>query len=67
MMGNKDEALDLLQANYEFVKEQVYAGKRGIQEAATLDITALGYMGVGDLKSVGPTLNLVIFFNFLFL
>ncbi|XP_065877220.1 uncharacterized protein [Euphorbia lathyris] len=59
MEGKKDDALDLLQANYEVVKEQINAGRRGIQEAATLDIIALGYMGVGDLKSVGPILNLL--------
>ncbi|KAG5229538.1 nephrocystin [Salix suchowensis] len=52
-MGNKNDAVDLLQANYEFVKEQINAGSRGIEEAATLDIIALGYMAIGDLKSVG--------------
>uniref|UniRef100_A0A6N2LM24 MalT-like TPR region domain-containing protein n=2 Tax=Salix TaxID=40685 RepID=A0A6N2LM24_SALVM len=56
-MGNKNDAVDLLQANYEFVKEQINAGSRGIEEAATLDIIALGYMAIGDLKSVGFILN----------
>ncbi|WCJ28958.1 Tetratricopeptide repeat (TPR)-like superfamily protein [Euphorbia peplus] len=59
MAGNKDDAMDLLQANYEVVKEQINAGSRGIQEAATLDVIALGYMGVGELKYVEPILNLL--------
>ncbi|KAF2317343.1 hypothetical protein GH714_020490 [Hevea brasiliensis] len=59
LMGNKDNAMDLLQANYEVVKEQINAGARGIEEAATLDVIALGYMAIGDLKSVGPILYLL--------
>jgi hypothetical protein len=61
-MGNKNDAMDLLQANYEFVKEQINAGSSGIEEAATLDIIDLGYMAIGDLKSVGFILNKVTFF-----
>ncbi|KDP45557.1 hypothetical protein JCGZ_18182 [Jatropha curcas] len=59
LMGNKDDAMDLLQANYEVVKEQINAGAKGIEEAATLDVIALGYMASGDLKSVGSVLNLL--------
>ncbi|XP_037496036.1 nephrocystin-3 isoform X3 [Jatropha curcas] len=48
-----------LEANYEVVKEQINAGAKGIEEAATLDVIALGYMASGDLKSVGSVLNLL--------
>lgn len=58
--GNENDAIDLLQANYEIVKEQIDAGTSGIEEAATLDIIALGYMAIGDLKFVGYLLNMVI-------
>lgn len=60
-MGKKSDAIDLLNANYEMVKERLNAGTKGIEEAAILDILALGYMAVGDLKSVGYLLNSVLF------
>lgn len=63
MMGNKNDAIDLLQANYEAVKEQINAGTKGIEEAAILDIIALGYMAIGDLNFVGYLLNMVTFFS----
>ncbi|XP_072961485.1 uncharacterized protein [Typha angustifolia] len=47
-MGNKDDAKDLLQANYESVKEQIEDGVKGIEQAAVMDIIALGYMGIGN-------------------
>ncbi|CAN0922612.1 nphp3 [Linum grandiflorum] len=56
-MGRKRNARDLLQANYELVKEQIAGGAKGIQQAATLDIVALGHMLLGDLKIVGCILN----------
>ncbi|CAN0921401.1 hypothetical protein LINGRAHAP2_LOCUS32569 [Linum grandiflorum] len=56
-MGRKRNARDLLQANYELVKEQIAGGVKGIQQAATLDIVALGHMLLGDLKIVGCILN----------
>lgn len=59
-MGNKNDAIDLLKANYEMVKEQLSAGAKGIEEAALLDIIALGFMAVGDLKFVGSLLDMVI-------
>ncbi|KAM2007143.1 hypothetical protein ACFX15_002092 [Malus domestica] len=59
MMGNKNDAIDLLQANYEAVKERMDAGIRGIEEAATIDIIALGYMAIGDLKFVGSLLDML--------
>ncbi|KAK6275355.1 hypothetical protein POUND7_005064 [Theobroma cacao] len=59
MTGNRSDALDLLQANYEAVKEQINAGAKGIEEAAILDVIALGYMAVGELKFVHPLLNLI--------
>ena len=60
-MGKKNDAIDLLNANYEMVKERLNDGTKGIEEAAILDILALGYVAVGDLKSVGYLLNLVLF------
>lgn len=63
MKGNKSDAIDLLKANYEAVKEQMNAGTKGIQEAALLDVIALGYMAVGDLKFVGSLLAMVIVFS----
>ncbi|WJX34260.1 hypothetical protein P8452_22388 [Trifolium repens] len=58
-MGKKNDAIDLLNANYEMVKERLNAGTKGIEEAAILDILALGYIAVGDMKSVGCLLNLL--------
>jgi len=58
-MGNKSDAIDLLTANYEAVKESLNAGTKGIEEAAILDVIALGYMAVGDLKFVGSLLDMV--------
>ncbi|KAE8722464.1 hypothetical protein F3Y22_tig00013960pilonHSYRG00101 [Hibiscus syriacus] len=42
--GNEKDAVDLLQANYEGVKERMNAGSKGMEEAAILDVIALGYM-----------------------
>lgn len=58
--GNKDDALCLLQANYAAVKEQINGGFKGIDQAAILDTLALGYMGVGDFKTVEHLLNMVL-------
>lgn len=58
-MGEENDAIDLLKANYEMVKEQLSAGTKGIEEAATLDIIALGFLAVGDLKYVGSLLKVV--------
>lgn len=62
-MGNKDDALVILKANYEAVKEQMDAGGRGIEEAAILDVLALGYIAIGDFKMVGFLLDMVISFR----
>lgn len=59
-MGNKEDAMDLLQANYEAVKEQMDDGAKGVEQAAVLDVIALGYMGVGNLKFVEHLLDMVI-------
>ncbi|XP_004309126.1 PREDICTED: nephrocystin-3 [Fragaria vesca subsp. vesca] len=59
MNGSKDDAVDLLRANYEAVKERMDAGVRGIEEAATIDIIALGYMAVGDFKFVESLLEML--------
>lgn len=66
-MGNKGDALVLLEANYEAVKEQMNAGDKTIKEAATLDVIALGYTAIGDLKMVESILTTVMIFpnNFL--
>ncbi|GMQ09683.1 hypothetical protein CsSME_00052967 [Camellia sinensis var. sinensis] len=52
-MGNENDAIDLLQANYEAVKEQMDAGARGIKQAAPLHVIALGYIAIGNLKMHG--------------
>lgn len=63
-MGDKNDALDLLEANYGAVKEQLDTGSRGIEEAAILDVVALGYMVIEDFKMVGSLLDMVIpFYN----
>ncbi|KAF4380368.1 hypothetical protein F8388_024661 [Cannabis sativa] len=59
-MGNKNDAADLLRANYEAVKERINAGARGMEEAALIDIIALGYMALGELKFVGTLLRMLI-------
>ncbi|KZV46055.1 nephrocystin-3 [Dorcoceras hygrometricum] len=56
-MGKEEDAVALLQANYEAVKTQVDSGDQGIEEAALLDVIALGYMALGDLKTVGSLMN----------
>ncbi|XP_028104666.1 nephrocystin-3 isoform X2 [Camellia sinensis] len=58
-MGNENDAIDLLRANYEAVKEQMDSGARGIEQAATLDVIALGYIAIGDLKMVGSLLDVL--------
>ncbi|KAJ0101007.1 hypothetical protein Patl1_05194 [Pistacia atlantica] len=57
MKGNKNDAIDLLQANYQAVKEQINAGTKGIEEAAILDIIALGYVAIGDLKFINEVVD----------
>ena len=59
--GEKKDAIDLLRANYKVVKQQLDEGYRGVEEAAFLDVVALGYMAVGHFKIVDSLLNLVIF------
>lgn len=56
-LGKKDEAIDLLKANYEAVKEQVDSGTAGTEEAAVLDVVLLGYMAIGDLQTVGSLMD----------
>ncbi|KAL0317986.1 UNVERIFIED_CONTAM: hypothetical protein Sangu_2212900 [Sesamum angustifolium] len=58
-LGKKDDAVDLLQANYEAVKEQVESGAQGIEEAAVLDVIALGYMALGDLRTVRSLMDVL--------
>ncbi|KAM7493168.1 hypothetical protein LguiB_027777 [Lonicera macranthoides] len=58
-MGDKNDALDLLEANYGAVKEHLDTGSRGIEEAAILDVVALGYMVIQDFKMVGSLLDML--------
>ncbi|RZC70882.1 hypothetical protein C5167_034051 [Papaver somniferum] len=51
-VGNLVGAIDLLRANYNAVKKQIDTGVKGIEQAAMLDVIALGYMAVGDLEYV---------------
>ncbi|KAK8709271.1 hypothetical protein V6N13_060295 [Hibiscus sabdariffa] len=57
--GNHKDAIDLLQANYEGVKEQMNDGSKGMEEAAILDVIALGYMAVGNFKFVRSLLDVI--------
>ncbi|GMN44376.1 hypothetical protein TIFTF001_013573 [Ficus carica] len=57
--GNKNDAEDLLRANYEAVKERMNAGARGMEEAALIDVIALGFMVLGDLKFVASLLRML--------
>ncbi|KAK3008529.1 hypothetical protein RJ639_013268, partial [Escallonia herrerae] len=57
--GNINDALDVLQANFVAVKEQLGSGGGGIEEAAIVDVIALGYMAIGDLKMVGNLLDML--------
>lgn len=58
-MGNKIDATDLLKANYEMVNERLSGGTKGIEEAAVLDIIALGFMAVGNFNLVDSLLKVV--------
>lgn len=58
-IGKERDAMDLLRANYVAVKEEMDSGLKGIEQAAVLDIIALGYMAVGDLKPVPALLDMV--------
>ncbi|KAL2558740.1 Tetratricopeptide repeat (TPR)-like superfamily protein [Forsythia ovata] len=58
-LGKDNDAVDLLQANYEAVKEQMDLGAGGIEEASILDVIALGYMALGDLRTVGSILDVL--------
>ncbi|XP_015067351.1 nephrocystin-3 isoform X2 [Solanum pennellii] len=58
-IGKENEARDLLLANFEAVKEQIDAGLKGIEEAAILDVIALGYMALGDIRTVKPLLDVL--------
>ncbi|KAF9602308.1 hypothetical protein IFM89_026425, partial [Coptis chinensis] len=57
--GNIDGAMNLLQANYKAVKEQIAGGDNGMEQAAILDVIALGYMGVGDFEFVECLLDML--------
>lgn len=57
--GKRSDARDILQANYQAVKEQLNAGYSGIEEAAILDIISLGYVALGDPEMVESLLDVV--------
>ncbi|CAH8279452.1 unnamed protein product [Arabidopsis lyrata] len=58
-IGKERDAVDLLRANYVAVKEEMDSGLKGIEQAAVLDIIALGYMAVGDLKPIPALLDMI--------
>lgn len=58
-LEKENEALDLLQANYVAVKQQMDAGGRGIEEAAILDVIALGYMALSETRMVVSVLDVL--------
>ncbi|KAL5719043.1 hypothetical protein ACHQM5_011877 [Ranunculus cassubicifolius] len=57
--GDVDGATNILQANYEAVKEQIDGGAKGVEQAAILDIIAMGYMGIGDYDFVDYLLKML--------
>ncbi|KAK9145655.1 hypothetical protein Sjap_005558 [Stephania japonica] len=57
--SNVEGAIELLKANYEVAKEQMDAGNKGMEQAALLDVVALGYMGVGNIKMVTLLLEML--------
>ncbi|GMH29622.1 hypothetical protein Nepgr_031465 [Nepenthes gracilis] len=57
--GKRSDAIHLLQANYEAVKERLDDGCSSMEEAAILDVIALGYVAVGDFKLVESILKLL--------
>ncbi|KAI3987958.1 hypothetical protein MKX01_021072 [Papaver californicum] len=58
-VGNLVGAIDLLRANYNAVKKQIDTGVKGIEQAAMLDVLALGFMAVGDLEYVEYLLEML--------
>ncbi|CDP05043.1 unnamed protein product [Coffea canephora] len=58
-LGKENDAFDLLQANYVAVKQQMDTGARGIEEAAILDVIALGYMALSETRMVASVLAVV--------
>ncbi|CAN8252738.1 unnamed protein product [Cochlearia groenlandica] len=58
-IGKERDAMELLKANFVAVKEEIDSGLKGIEQAAVLDIVALGYMAVGDLKPVPALLDMI--------
>ncbi|CAI9086921.1 OLC1v1020852C2 [Oldenlandia corymbosa var. corymbosa] len=58
-LEKKNDAADLLEANYLAVKDQMDAGFRSIEEAAILDVLALGYMALNDTRTVVSLLDLL--------
>ncbi|XP_010671417.1 uncharacterized protein LOC104888218 isoform X2 [Beta vulgaris subsp. vulgaris] len=57
--GKRSDARDILEANYQAVKEQLNAGYSGIEEAAILDIISLGYVALGDPEMVESLLDVM--------
>ncbi|CAA7051617.1 unnamed protein product [Microthlaspi erraticum] len=57
--GKERDAMELLRANYVAVKEEIDSGLQGIEQAALLDIIALGYMALGDLKPLPALLHMI--------
>lgn len=60
-IGNRNDALYLLQANHQAVKEQISSGIKTIEQAAILDVVALGYVAYGDQEILDNLLRMVFF------
>lgn len=58
-IGKVEDAKNLLEANYAYVREQKDDKPKGIEQAAILDILALGYMALGDFKMVKSLLDML--------
>ncbi|EPS68842.1 hypothetical protein M569_05929, partial [Genlisea aurea] len=55
-LGKQDDARDLLRANYQAAMDY---GSKGNEVAAALDVIALGYMAIGDLRTVESILDVM--------
>ncbi|KMZ66141.1 hypothetical protein ZOSMA_2G01530 [Zostera marina] len=58
-IGNRNDALYLLQANHQAVKEQISSGIKTIEQAAILDVVALGYVAYGDQEILDNLLRML--------
>ncbi|KAF3332613.1 Nephrocystin-3 [Carex littledalei] len=52
------DVVQLLEASYEKVKEEMENGSKGVEQAAILNVLALGYFDAGDRKTAHQILNM---------